>query len=107
MNISTDVKFFTNPLDGITFIKEHCIKEDANVNECPNLIFLDINMPQMSGFEFMDKLKVFHKDYLFKDVIVMLSSSNNAKDISQAKEYGIRGYLEKPLTEDKVRSIDN
>ncbi len=65
------------------------------------LIFLDINMPVLNGWEFIEKyLELFpHRN----DTIVILSSSIDFQDRQRAREYDIvSGFLEKPLTMDKI-----
>lgn len=65
------------------------------------LLFLDINMPVINGWEFLDKyIETFP---LRKDKIVILSSSIDFQDRQRANEYSIvSGFLEKPLTLDKI-----
>ena len=64
----------------------------------PQIVFLDINMPEMNGFEFLDELI---KNKNIKKVglsIYILTSSLNNKDRETAKRYAIlKGYLGKPL----------
>lgn len=65
------------------------------------LILLDINMPVLNGWEFLNKyLELFpHRN----DKIVILSSSIDFQDRQQANVYPIvSGFLEKPLTLDKI-----
>jgi CheY-like chemotaxis protein len=76
-----------------------------NINELnPNdslLIFLDINMPVLNGWEFLDN---YLQNYPERDdKIVILSSSIDFQDRQRASEYSIvSGFLEKPLTIDKI-----
>lgn len=66
-------------------------------------IFLDINMPDISGWEFLEEFKNFSDEIKNNFTIYMLSSSVDYKDKTQAKENPlIKGYIEKPLTRTKV-----
>ena len=67
------------------------------------LIFLDINMPVLNGWEFLEKyLETFPNR---QDKIVILSSSIDFQDRQKAREYQlVSGFLEKPLTLDKIYS---
>jgi CheY-like chemotaxis protein len=90
-------------------IQEFLGGEDALVRlkEVPDssqlLIFLDINMPVLNGWEFLNKyLDSFPNR---KDKIIILSSSIDFQDRQRAQEYEIvSGFLEKPLTLEKIAS---
>ncbi|MFD2519748.1 response regulator [Emticicia soli] len=72
----------------------------------PQLIFLDLNMPFMNGWEFLDE---FVRDWyqLFPDTkVVILSSSANPVDKEKAKQYPIIiGYISKPITADLLKML--
>jgi CheY-like chemotaxis protein len=75
--------------------------EHVKVNH-PELILLDINMPIMSGLEFLEMLQQHNN---FECPVVVLTSSNHPGDIAKAAELRVSYYLVKPLTEDKVRKM--
>jgi len=65
------------------------------------LIFLDINMPVLNGWEFLNKYLEIYPER--NDRIVILSSSIDFQDRQKGEEYSIvSGFLEKPLTIDKI-----
>ncbi|MBA4849441.1 response regulator [Emticicia sp. BO119] len=72
----------------------------------PELIFLDLNMPVMGGWDFLDEFaKGFYKKFS-QTKIVILSSSTDPEERARAKMYPmIIDYLTKPLTINALRSI--
>ncbi|CAM1342349.1 response regulator [Tenacibaculum amylolyticum] len=61
----------------------------------PNIILLDLNMPKVNGIEF---LKVLKNDDVLKYIpTIVLTTSNNHKDILECYKIGIAGYMVKPL----------
>ncbi|MEM6638572.1 MAG: response regulator [Pseudomonadota bacterium] len=84
--------------DALDYLKAHN-------GEGVDVILLDINMPRMNGFEFLDAAtELFGNDFTI--VIVMLTSSINPKDSKRARTYPVvRDYLGKPLTDDHLERI--
>ena len=64
----------------------------------PDIIILDLNMPKINGIEFLNILKV--DEYLKYIPAIILTTSNNRKDILECYSIGIAGYLLKPLKYD-------
>jgi CheY-like chemotaxis protein len=63
--------------------------------QLPNIILLDLNMPRIDGIEFLSRLK--KNDKLKHIPAVILTTSNNFKDLKKCFEIGIAGYILKPL----------
>lgn len=79
------------------------ILEDKN--NFPDLILLDLNMPKISGIEFLSILKT-SKD-LRHIPTVILTTSNNQKDLEECYKIGVSGYILKPLKyNDYVKKIE-
>lgn len=72
----------------------------------PNIVFVDINMPVMNGFEFIE---AFEQDFLqrFPDTLIyVLSSSVRANDRIKSSQFkSVKDFLIKPLTEEKLEEI--
>jgi CheY-like chemotaxis protein len=93
------------------YIEEFLIAQEAleKIKQLPKedslLIFLDINMPVLNGWEFLEKYTALFPDR--KDRIVILSSSIDYQDRKKAFEYPIvSGFLEKPLSLEKINFED-
>lgn len=73
----------------------------------PTILFLDVNMPTMTGFEFLDEFKKLHEEVQNQFTIYILSSSIEDFD-SQANKYPfVAGFLPKPLRISYLEKIWN
>lgn len=106
---------FKRVLDGLD--EKHMIRQAENGEEAlailkngeelPNVILLDLNMPKMNGIEF---LRILKNDAVLKYIpAIILSTSNNRKDILECYTSGIAGYIMKPLKyeeyETKIKNL--
>jgi len=85
---------------------EHISKHQNEENQLPDIIFLDINMPVMDGFQFVEEfIELLPK--LDKNIkIYMVSSSIDPKDIKMADRIDeISDYLVKPLKPEDIKEI--
>jgi response regulator RpfG family c-di-GMP phosphodiesterase len=84
---------------------EYLIEADMNENQSriPDLIFLDINMPNMNGFQFIEAFDKLSDKTREKTRFIITTSSNNEEDRLKAKDYShVLDYIEKPVIEEKL-----
>lgn len=98
-HIAEMVTVKNSPIDALDYLKN---KE----NKFPELIFLDIKMPKMNGFGFLEEFSKFTDDKKEKCAIVMLTSSYNHADIEAAeKNAHVIKFLIKPLNSSKLKEV--
>lgn len=107
-NFTGRIQTFNSAVQALNYLK---LIEDINAYHSlfsPQIILLDIHMPIMNGFEFLDE---FDKLQIFKEKTVeiyMLSSSLNPDDIDKVNNNkNVSGLISKPLTADKLIELFN
>tara|TARA_R110002124_G_scaffold236381_1_gene401640 strand:- start:314 stop:736 length:423 start_codon:yes stop_codon:yes gene_type:complete len=71
----------------------------------PDLILLDINMPRMDGFEFLDAATT-QLGAALCPIVVMLTTSLDRRDEQRARSFSVvRDFLNKPLTQDQLKRL--
>src|SRR5688572_13677837 len=95
LDVSNKTSVVINGEEAINFLKEVC---DRDSTQCPELILLDINMPVMDGFEFLERYKDLNIPNKSSIIIVMLTTSTNPNDTERLNKTGVAGYINKPLT---------
>lgn len=70
------------------------------------LIFLDINMPEMDGWEFLEEFEKLPKNFLKNSAVVMLTSSVDTRDLKKARSFeSVKEFISKPLIPEKLRLL--
>lgn len=100
---TTEVKTFVDPDDALQFIKDFYIDPEFNT---PTLFFLDINMPMLTGWDFLDIFNGLSEHIRQQFIIYILTSSIEQKDLEKAEANPlVRGLLSKPLSASIIKGI--
>lgn len=98
-NLVDLIKVFGNGLDAINFLKEN----KNNVDALPDIILLDLSMPIMNGWQFLEEYNKLNPTIGKKITIYIYSSSISPDDITRAKTISeVSDYIIKPITKDKL-----
>ncbi|MDH5632555.1 MAG: response regulator [Gammaproteobacteria bacterium] len=81
--------------DGLVALEMLRGTSTAKINERPKIVLLDLNMPRMSGLEFLEELR---KDPDLKSIVVfVLTTSRDHRDREEAYNHNVAGYIVKPV----------
>ncbi len=79
--------------------------EPAVAQAAPDLIFVDLKMPGMSGFDFLERYSQLPASVQERTVVAVLTTSMHAADTARVAQYPNVEYLTKPLTEEKMQRL--
>ena len=101
MELAPELEVVTNGKIALDFLDHHPLLSKGE--EGHMLVFLDLNMPIMDGFEFMGEFE--KREWKDKVSVIMLTSSSSPKDLNSAKHYNFLGYLQKPFSQEDIRQL--
>ncbi len=99
MGFSDEIHSARNGQEAIDLLNRYL----SGSSSLPDIIFLDLNMPVMDGFAFIEAFKRMNMPGKEKISIIIVTSSQDPQDIARAKSLGIDHYLTKPVTEDGIK----
>ncbi len=100
--VETEIKQFYNGLQAIEYLQIHKDKK----KELPDVIFLDINMPVMNGWQFLDTFVRMPLNPEKHITIYMVTSSVDNSEILKAASYKeVRNYIIKPVSIENLKDV--
>lgn len=95
-----------NGKEGLAYFSSYFTKNKMQADEPPQLIFLDLNMPVMNGWDFLEEYLMKYSDRLPETKVVIVSSTVNPEDFSRANRYEIViDFINKPLTVEGMQEL--
>lgn len=99
-DFSNELLLYKSADEALTWLKS------VSVDHAPDIIFLDLNMPEVDGFSFLKNFKELPETIKSKSKIVVLTSSNSAKDRSQAFTFpNVIQFITKPLKQSDIEDL--
>ena len=106
MQVAKEIMVCMNGKEAIEYLSEACTGDNQTDSICPDLIFLDIKMPVMDGFSFLDEYHRRSLDAKDHVIIMMLSSSASFYDLERLKNYNrVKKHYSKTLTKHDVNEV--
>lgn len=100
--ITEQIIIARNGMEGIDILK----KLSENSPEIRGIIFLDINMPAVDGWDVLTEFEKLNPDFVKNQTIVMVSATEHPKDFERIEAHPlVRSYMPKPLVAEKIRFL--
>jgi CheY-like chemotaxis protein len=99
-HITDSYRVFDSAIKALTHIR------DNGADSVPEIVILDVKMPDMDGFEFLDEYEKLLDELNKKSSVYMLSSSVRMNDKERSFQYkSVVDYIEKPMTLPQIKRI--
>jgi len=101
--MAKNIQSFYDGSEALAFFTGESSKDEANL---PDVIFLDINMPVMNGWEFLEEYEKLNGRFQKNMLLYVVSSSVDDADIRRSRQYGtVTDYIVKPITRIRYQEL--
>ena len=104
--LDSEIITFIRAKMGVAYLESLCALDAADEDFIPDIILVDLHMPEMDGLEFLEAVQNLNGRFLQNTRIYVLSSSLNIGEITEVKNHSMcDGFMSKPLTTDKIQQL--
>lgn len=108
MQVAKEILVLKNGQEALDFLSQTCGPDSTPGSKCPDLIFLDIKMPVMDGFSFLEQYELQGLDASNHVIIMMLTSSASFYDLERLRKFKkVKKHFSKSLTKHDVQEVIN
>lgn len=101
--VPSNIQVATNGAEAVEYLSGHGRFSDRNRYPFPNLVFLDLKLPMISGLDLLDWIR--NRPECAQLTVVVLTSSPLMADFNQARQRGVSAYFVKPPAPNTLRSV--
>ncbi|SHJ13873.1 Response regulator receiver domain-containing protein [Hymenobacter daecheongensis DSM 21074] len=105
LDVADRVYTFTRAEQAYDFLWGSGDNEGSMALDVPQLVFVDLKMPGMDGFEFLEQYSQLPETVKEKTVLAVLTTSMHSADTARVAKFAGVEYLAKPLTEEKMQKL--
>ena len=102
LGVARQVSSFSKADEALDFLWGSQLADSQAV---PDLVFVDLKMPGMSGFDFLERYSQLPTEAQERTVVAVLTTSMHGADTARVAQYPNVEYLTKPLTEEKMQRL--
>ena len=101
LDLANEISFASNGKQALEILELY----KSGKMQMPDIIFLDLDMPIMNGYEFLEAFAAIDLPNKNAITIVVLTSSADPRDLVRTKELGIKYYYNKPWSRDEIKNL--